>query len=1024
MPTRRAAVTTALSFAVFFGRPGLSPAQTTTPVQVVPAQITPAQPAPAAPPATRPPALEGGRIYSMGQPPKRYWQGSLLYDTHKEAGFAAVSTQRNLGNPLAGMLAVRAEALVGASREGAEASGRLLLSSPLLGIHLGVDYDVREDVPDFLFGWEVGIRRGGLFGHGTRLRFGWMPWRNQDVQVGLSIPVGQRAGSTRPKSDKLKVSETRLPAPRPAPGEFERAIEAFGAAAVAVARLVIPLHENMEGDMAKSVAADAAAVNRLEPPERVLQRMVDAWPALFSAAGAGGDDPAGLQLLARRARRIVLEDAILPFDGLLGERRTKGSLYVFADAARQRFAAEVATAGLSGQRREAAMTAFYAAFAELDRVRAAVREDWREDRRVFLPLQLALAPDEADTQSEIDALVERATASRFSDHNRIYYVINEAFQFEFARTVRLAEKYHVLWIHDVQGRSPTSPIDRVSARHAVNYLDTMADRIRRYDETGTLPEYHIILDQFFYEGNKGRIWMTLLENPLGYEFAYPAQNAKEEASLRAAQQSLRDAVAGSKRLQAQRAEYGEAWLRRLVKVHVSITHPSDFSFWGRGLIPILGMPDNLMRDHRKLAFYDLVDDDPSSGEVIFSGMGLGEHYSGATWEDRALIVKGPAALGVRDEAWRLFQRQGFDSVATQGPARPQPRAGDFDERYAAGLQRMAAEVGVPARVLQSHNDVGFGRKQASVGKAILLSVMPPGSVLIAPDSLWESVLWGSLLTGSALRGCRVLVIAPSFANAPGTGFLTVTRTHVVLSRMLALSKAIEAPITAAGGLLRIGLFNEQSEVGDFRGRGREMTENFAAAKGWFGELVPFPPATTTAWRAAAEEIAQSISPGYLVDETGHDRPKLHMKGLFAASRDAWDSLFGLPEVVPVLREYTRQRARQVSGEERDVRGLPEAMWKFSVPLMDAHQRSLTDAQRTAVVRYLQIGSFNMNDRSMLLDGEVTLTVSGVAAGSGMLDFIAVAGLTRWIERQEDLDALLPPPSSFKRLLARWGRNVI
>ena len=98
-------------------------------------------------------------------------------------------------------------------------------------------------------------------------------------------------------------------------------------------------------------------------------------------------------------------------------------------------------------------------------------------------------------------------------------------------------------------------------------------------------------------------------------------------------------------------------------------------------------------------------------------------------------------------------------------------------------------------------------------------------MLISPDSLWESVLWGSLLTGSALRGCRVLVIAPSFANAPGTGFLTITRTHVVLSRMLALSRAIEARIASAGGLLRIGLFNEQSAVGDFPGRAREMADN-------------------------------------------------------------------------------------------------------------------------------------------------------------------------------------------------------
>ena len=90
------------------------------------------------------------------------------------------------------------------------------------------------------------------------------------------------------------------------------------------------------------------------------------------------------------------------------------------------------------------------------------------------------------------------------------------------------------------------------------------------------------------------------------------------------------------------------------KVHVNVTHPSDFSFWGRGLFPLVGMPDNLMRDHRKIVFYDLSEEDPTAGEVLFSGMGLGEHYAGATWEDRAIIVRGPAALGVKQAARRLF----------------------------------------------------------------------------------------------------------------------------------------------------------------------------------------------------------------------------------------------------------------------------------------------------------------------------------------------------------------------------------
>ena len=48
-----------------------------------------------------------------------------------------------------------------------------------------------------------------------------------------------------------------------------------------------------------------------------------------------------------------------------------------------------------------------------------------------------------------------------------------------------------------------------------------------------------------------------------------------EETARAAQEELRRAVAGSKRLQAEARRHGEGWLRRVVKVHVSVTFPAD-----------------------------------------------------------------------------------------------------------------------------------------------------------------------------------------------------------------------------------------------------------------------------------------------------------------------------------------------------------------------------------------------------------------------------------------------------------------
>ena len=968
------------------------------------------------------PVADGLRIRSMGQPPLIAWHASMLGDFGADAALAAIGVQKSFLNPLAGVLAVRAEGLVGGGREGLEGGARLLAVSPLSRLHVGLDYDARRNRLDWVAGAEFNIRRGGIFGMGTRLRVSWLPGRDT-LQAGITVPVGQRAGRTRPKSDRVRLPAAR-PARMPVSGRLDAALREFRAAADDVHRLVVPMHTRVEVDPAKAVAPDVAAVRALPPSDRVLARMIAAWPAVFRAALDADDAGGPADLLSTRARRIVLEDVLLPFDGLFGQRRTNGTLYVFAAAATERFSAEVATAGLTGSQRAAAMAAFHAVLQSLDAVRSEVRRLWHSDRRVFMPLQLALAPDESDSQDELDALIERAVGDRFIDGNRIYYIINEAFQFEFARTVALAERYHVLWIHDVRATGESGRIDRVAALQAKGYLQALTDRIRRYDETRTLPQYFIILDQYFYETNRGRQWMSLLERPLSYDIRFPEADDEVARDLRQSQAALRAAVAGSARLQAGRARFGEAWLQNVVKVHVNVTHPADFSFWGRGLFPLLGMPDNLMRDHRKIVFYDLDEQDPARGEVIFSGMGIGEHYAGATWEDRAIIVRGPAALPIKAAARRLLERNGFTAAELPPPFAFRAPPPDFDARVDAARTRLTSSVVPFARVLQSHNDAGFGEKKASVSKAILLSVMPAGSVLISPDSLWEDVLWGSLAMGSALRGCRVLVIAPSTKNAPGASALVMARMHMLVSRLLAMSKALEPQLTAAGGLLRTGLFNESSAVGDMGERAREAHRRFEAAGSWLKTLIPFSQATMDAWLDHANDISKRLPPSYLTAVPDEVRPKLHMKGLYAMSRSAWDGLLERPEMTATLVEYLEQRGRQVSGAERDVRALPEAVWAARRQLLDAHAAALNPAQAASVVRYLQIGSFNMNDRSMLLDGEVELTVSGLAAQSGMLDFIVICGLTEWVDSQEHIDRLIAPPGKLIHLVARWGRSVL
>ena len=89
------------------------------------------------------------------------------------------------------------------------------------------------------------------------------------------------------------------------------------------------------------------------------------------------------------------------------------------------------------------------------------------------------------------------------------------------------------------------------------------------------------------------------------------------------------------------------------------------------MIPVLGIPDVLMRDHRKISFYDVTERDPGRGEAIFTGMGIGEHYAGPTWEDRAILVQGPSLVGLKDAARELRSEPGIRG-GRGSPSAPAP----------------------------------------------------------------------------------------------------------------------------------------------------------------------------------------------------------------------------------------------------------------------------------------------------------------------------------------------------------------
>src|SRR5205085_1619168 len=79
------------------------------------------------------------------------------------------------------------------------------------------------------------------------------------------------------------------------------------------------------------------------------------------------------------------------------------------------------------------------------------------------------------------------------------------------------------------------------------------------------------------------------------------------------------------------------------------------------------VPDNVMRDHRKLVLYDVTEAEPTRGAVFVMGIGIGEVYSSATWEDRGFRLSGPATLEARAALRQALRSNGFSESDIPAP---------------------------------------------------------------------------------------------------------------------------------------------------------------------------------------------------------------------------------------------------------------------------------------------------------------------------------------------------------------------
>ncbi len=981
-------------------------------------------------------------VVSMGQPSR--WEpyaaamGAFGGAENRPGGSGVIGVYRSIMNPVTGLFGVAGEGYATA-RDGDVAGGaRLLARAPVLALGAGVDWNGRSGDLDFVLSYQTAVRRGGLLGRGTMLRVDWLPGRNHELGVGLHMPVGQRfAGRTRPRRTGVTLPDATSPVVQVAlSNDIESALAAVAEAAALLRAYGNLFSEENVAGIQQSIRTYEAATERARREAAGLRLAYGHThdgvsrtyaEALARAFGLATGDTARAHVVAGRARAGLLDDVILPYDSLFGQVKAgpgRGGIRAMTSRAHTRFERWLRDSSFVAASAHPAVAAVHARWlAVVERVHAALLDQSHDSRLVWLPLQLALTPDQYDEQPEVDELIRRAVGRPFTDQNALTYLRSSDLPLEIARTIYAARDYHLLWMHDFTGQRESGAVDNIAYNMVADaYLPALTEAVKRYEATGRLPVFVILLDQFFSAARNGRLWMTILENPLHGSMDLPGQEAEREAHLRTRQAELRAAVAGSARLQRDAASQGgERWLRRIVKVHVNVVFPSDFSFRSHRILPPIPMtPDNIMRDHRKIVFYDLNEADPYRGAALVMGVGVGEHYASATWEDRGYRLRGPAALQVREAARRALRANGFRETDIPVPLRAvaSPKAAE---------QRMDLRDYV-GRALQVHNEVGFGGKQSSVARAMLYNLAPPGSLIVVPDPLWLSAEWAAMLAGAAARGCRVVTIAPAYANAPSPQAPLMVIAHDVMTRLLAVRDQLGPLLREARGEIRIGMFAGQAQVDDAVGRQREIRAGLQRAP-WIHELIPFDAQTLAVLERATTQAENDGSDATSMAKDEKPRPpQLHQKTQLIARPGAISALVRQPGWDEVIAQATRVQSQQTARFADQLSYLtPDVATEATNSaggILRRHEESLSEAERRNVSFYFSLGTQNQDPRGMLLDAEATVIVSGFQAATGLVDLYFLMARTTWLESQAELDRLLPPRGSFMKRIARLIRVTL
>ncbi len=877
-------------------------------------------------------------------------------------------------------------------------------------LQAGLDLQLPSQHPIFGLQLHVPLRRAGLMRRGDLLRVDYRP-ELRELMVGLSLGEPFRSyHATRPLATGIALptgSTPRLALPAPSP-EIARSLESIRASILGMDELLTP-------HFAFGDEFDASAQryrDRIREPGHGFAQEDSTYHRALSAAFAAaldGDAAAG-DGLAREAERVILEDVLLPFDRAFGQEKKPSHAGGLCRRAAATFDMRLLESpGLLGlsvatleARRETARMIFARVLRDIEDASAQAFRRWRGkflgwDNRaclVWLPLNYGLRPEQYDTQEEWDAILGRLTGQPFEDANTIEYLMLEQFHLELKRQIRATERYQVTVVHDFRGQTEEGRTDIYGwDMVADGYIAAFTQAIRALDrgERTSLPQFFLFLDAHYYRLRGGRSLASFLEH-LDRPDALQLENEVIEDQVRAAHEELLAAIRNSPAL----ARLDADTRANLLKVNVSITNPFD---------PAFGM-DVFRRDHRKFAFRDVFEEDPASGEAIFTGQGIGEHYNGTAWEDRSLRVRGPALLQLKSATRELFLQQGFADADVPSFLAERPRPADYAARCARLEQ---AGWTVPVSIVM--NATGYGPKHANVLKATMYNLAPRASFLLCYDSLWISEFWAGMFVGAALRGVHVLPVGATPANSPSDGAPTLCFVRENLDLVFRAQQFFAEDLARTHGLLRVGLYDQIIPVDDFGRRVREFLAGLDANP-FLGDVIPVHAVARDSLRSFAGEyqevpfVALSLKP----------KPSLHLKNQFFATWEAFQ-VFRLAEWGPVVRRHLGIRQRQVErrtteairpellrttdGGVREARTLLEAF--------DRHLDTISPDARSRVIYTFTTGSQNQNPRSLLLDGEELVATSGRGSLVTGIDFVFILGITDWPTTREEFDRRVPAP---------------